>query len=266
MWGPKLPCTPGKTLRSSPTTLRRHLIFPAAASVLLSTCDFRTVPPEWRESFGAGVLQPGRWAVTRDGDFREHIVDVANVGKDGPEDFRLRVLADTRGTRDDTVKFLGARMLEPIRLSEPKRIAVDLDWNDQENGSYLSAAIVLSPHETSGNPLASADWLKVEYVGVPPGKNARMVVAFTANGRSRMPYAEEWPNTNREGRQIALQHVEMVARGGSFQVWENGKLLYDANDKALPFDNAYLYLQMSSHSNYPKREIYFDNVVITAAN
>ena len=61
----------------------------------------------------------------------------------------------------------------------------------------------------------------------------------------------------REGRKIGIQKVAIAVRNGAIEVWENGRCLYDSNRKVVEFDSAYLYLQMSSHSNYPPREVYF---------
>lgn len=129
----------------------------------------------WAETFAHRSLDLSRWELTADGDFREWAVDVVEV-PGGSGNLRLGLGGDTRGTRDDTVKFLGVRGVPLIQLGKEGHISVDLDWNNQVNGSYLSAAIVLSPHATIKSPLKRPDWLKVEYVGVPPGKNARMVI------------------------------------------------------------------------------------------
>ena len=217
-------------------------------------------PYAWTESFIQGRLDPSRWQTTAEGDFREGTVDVVDVGKPGASDFRLRLRADTRGTRDDTVKFLGVGTTFRIPLGGPTRISLRLDWNEQANGSYLSAGLVLSPENTTGNPLQRRNWLKVEYVGVPPGKNARLAVSLKREGRERSLNSQGWPETNRAGRKLAVQNIEIVTVGGSFEVWENGALQYEAPEETLPFDSAYLYLQMSSHSNYPPREIFFDEI------
>jgi len=105
------------------------------------------------------------------------------------------------------VKHLGARFTQPIPLREGREIAVQLDWADQANGSYLTAAVVLSPHATQGNPLDTPDWLKVAYVGVPPGRNARMLVELRAHGRDDSVETEGWPETRREGRRIGVQEI-----------------------------------------------------------
>src|SRR5258705_2681062 len=149
--------------------------------VVVGAADQPTVEPyPWVEDFGTGRLDPSRWERTAAGDFREWSVDVVDApGPARPASspaYRLRLRADTQGTRDDTVKHLGARLTQPISLREGREIAVQLDWADQANGSYLTAAVVLSPHATQSNPLDTPDWLKVAYVGVPPGRNARMLV------------------------------------------------------------------------------------------
>jgi hypothetical protein len=212
----------------------------------------------WTDTFAGPGLDPGRWQVTGDGDFREWSVGVADLP--APGGGRLGLSADTRGSRDETIKLLGVRSVPAIALDRDVRISVDLDWNAQANGSYLSAAIVLSPQATSQNPFTVPDGLKVEYVGVPPGKHGRMVVGVRRGGRERTLFNEGWPGRGREGRPIGLQRVAIVYRDGAVQVWENDVLLYDSQEALVDFGAAYLYLQMTSHSNYPRRTVYFDNV------
>ena len=218
----------------------------------------------WSETFDEGALDPTRWIATLDGDFREHAVDVVDISPLGAHDFRLRLRADTRGTRDDTVKFLGARTVPAFPMAEGTRIAVTVDWNGQANGSYLTAAVILTPEATRGNPLRGRDWFKVEYVGVPPGQNARLIVGQRVEGRERTLYDEGWPETNRSGRRIGVQELLLVLRRSSFEVWENGARLFEARDTSLGFESAHLHLQLSSHSNYPPREILFDDFRLSA--
>ncbi len=210
-------------------------------------------PPERRSPVDAG------WELTSEGEFEERSADFSGS--------RLRLRAATRNTPADTVKFLGMRRREEFRVGEGTRVSVDLDWNKQANGSGLSAGIVLAPAATSGNPLESPTFLQIEYIGVPPGKNARMVVAAHDAGRHRILHNEGWPDANREGRPIALQRIEIIfGKDGAFRVLENGREVFASEPKALSFDQAYLYLQMSSRSNYPPREVSFDNVVVEAHN
>ena len=217
----------------------------------------------WREGFDEGRLDPARWATTAEGDFKDSTVDVVDVSRRGPGDFRLRLRADTRGTRDDTVKHLGVRTVEKIPLREGTRIGATLDWNDQVNGSYLSAAMILTPETTSGNPLRGRDWLKIEYVGVPPGRNARLAVALCVGGLERTLFTEGWPDTNRAGRKIAVQRLLLVLAESSFEIRENGRRVFASKAAGVAFDAASLHLQISSHSNYPPREVFFDDIHVS---
>ena len=70
---------------------------------------------------------------------------------------------------------------------------------------------------------------------------------------------------NREGRPLLVQKMEMVLTDGKLKVLENGQAVYESPEKVVLFKKAHLYLQMSSHSNYPPREIFFDNVRIVPA-
>jgi len=67
-------------------------------------------------------------------------------------------------------------------FSDGKELCFDLDWNNQSNGCYLTASLYLCPTVTTGNPGNEKDWLKFEYVGVPPGRNARCVIATKIAG------------------------------------------------------------------------------------
>jgi hypothetical protein len=219
-------------------------------------------PYPWVEEFRQGRLDPARWERTVEGDFREASLEVVSAAASTGAGYRLRLRADTRGTRDDTVKYLGARATQPIPLGEGREIEVDLDWARQSNGSYLTAAVVLSPHVTTRNPLDTADWLKVAYVGVPPGHNGRMLVEFRAGGRDHTVETEGWPATNREGRRLGSQRITLRFHHRAVEVWEGDRSVWISTPDALGFESAYLYLQMSSHSNYPPRAIYFDRVRI----
>lgn len=197
-------------------------------------------------------LDTERWQFTRQGDVRESLIDVA--------DGHLRLRLDTIGTRDDTVKYHGIRVKQAFNLTEGLDISVELDWNKQANGCYMTAGFFLSPVATEENPGREKDWLKFEYIGVPPGQNARALLAVNLRGRTRQLHTEGWPAEQRAGRPIGEQKVRLVIRDGSLQVWENERKLYETTDLVLPWPQAYLYLQMSSHSNYRAREVFFDNI------
>ena len=214
------------------------------------------------ENFSSGVLNSQTWQITREGDFKESIVGVYDVDPSKNVDYRLRLGINTIGTRDDTVKFQGVKSVEKVNFSDGNEISFDLDWNNQSNGCYLTGSFYLCPTATNGNPEDESDWIKFEYVGVPPGQNARSVIANKIAGDTRFLYVDGWPE-ERTGRKIADQHIKLILNDKSFKILENGKELYTSPSYDLNFTSAYIYLQMSSHSNYPLREIYFDNVVVT---
>lgn len=56
-----------------------------------------------------------------------------------------------------------------------------------------------------------------------------------------------------------------MMEGGSIQIFENDILVYKSEQSVLPFSSAFLYLQMSSHSNYRPREIFFDDILVREA-
>jgi hypothetical protein len=213
-------------------------------------------PDGLRDDFSGPALDQRRWHVTRQGDFQESTVDVV--------DGRLRLRMATIGTRDDTVKFHGVRSAQAFDISSGIAVSFELDWNDQANGSYLTAGMYLCPVATDGNPRDEENWLKLEYVGVPPGRNARALLATQQSGHLRHIYTEGWPDEQRTGRKIGRARARLVLEGPLLQVWENDELLFETEQQPLPFDQAYVYLQMSSHSNYPPRELFFDDVRVEA--
>jgi len=215
-----------------------------------------------QDNFQEGRLDTSRWQRTQAGDFNEITVDVIDVDPGEGADYRLRLRANTIGTRDDTVKFLGIRSVDRIGFAQGVKVSLDLDWNKQANGCYLTASVYLCPTITSSNPRDEADWFKIEYVGVPPGKNARSVVAKKVSGRLQYLDRDDWPQ-NRRGRAIANQHIDIFINGHGLRIQEKGRELYGVPSHKLSFNQAYLYLQMSSHSNYPSREIYFDNIIVS---
>ena len=214
------------------------------------------------DGFSQGLLDPNVWQITRAGDFRKSKIDVIELDPQKKLGFRLRLRADTIGTDDSTVKFHGVRSVRQINFSDGAVITVDLDWNNQTNGSYLTAAVYFCPTLTEGNPREEPDWLRLEYVGVPPGKNARATVASSVQGRIRWLYTEGWPDKQRTGRKIGLQHLAFLIDPQRLTILENDRELFRTDVHRLSFTQGYLYLQMSSHSNYPAREIYFGNITI----
>jgi len=207
-----------------------------------------------QERFEGQSLDEKVWRVTRKHDFQDWKVGVA--------DGRLRLLAATIGTRPQTVKWLGVGTRQAVvDVSRPVEVEFQLDWNRQRNGCYLTAGLYLCP-ASSDAPKEESDWLKVEYIGVPPGQNGRCELASRVGGRLRLLYTEGWPVKQRTGRPIGVQRVKLTIRDGVLELRENGKLLFDLPRLDLGFKKAYLYLQMSSHSNYPPRVVFFDNVVV----
>ncbi len=229
--------------------------------LLLVAVSLLFLQREWSDTFDSGKLDNAAWRPTSQSDFNVKVIDVFDKGKDGVPDFRLRLRADTMGTDDATVKYLGVRSVRKFTLRPGTRISAQLDWNEQVNGSYLSSALILSPELTSRNPLENQNYLKVEYFGVPPGINARMAVGMKSQGRENpMLFTEGWPETNRSGRRIQKVDVAIVVKAAGFEVLENDRVLFDSQKLRVPFATTYLYLQMSTHSNYRVRELFWDNI------
>ncbi len=228
-----------------------------AAILLLAVPS--AAPTRFREDFSSPSLEEGRWVLTADGDFQERTVDLTG-------DHRLRLRADTTGTRDDSVKFLGVRTREAFAVGDGLCVAATLDWNDQANGSYLSAAVILSGTETLKNPLRDEDWLAVEYIGVPPGGNARLQLSSSRSGRPRTLEDEGWPHAQRAGRKIGQPRVVLFVSPASTRLWENGTQRHQSIGPGLSVPRVFLHLQISSHSNYRAREVYFDDVEVSSTD
>ena len=213
------------------------------------------------DDFNIGTLNANTWQITKDGDFKEWAVDVVEGNK---EDHCLRLKTDTLGTRDDTVKFIGVRSKEKFDISSTT-ISFDLDWNNQDNGSYLTAGLYISPEKSKENPEELENWLNIQYVGVLPGKNARCEVLAKTNGKLKVLYWEGWPE-KKEGRQISYQRIKVIIDEGALKVIENNIIIFETKSYRLSFRQVYLYFQMSSHSNYPAREVFFDNIAVSATS
>ena len=212
-------------------------------------------PTELREPFDGDALDRRVWSVTRKNDFQESKIDVVEG--------RLRLRAATIGTRDDTVKFEGIRTVRAFALQPPVCLSFVLDWNHQANGCYLTAGIMLCPTATDGNPEDEPDWLKFEYHGVPPGRNARSWLAERRDGGTeRALHDEGWPTKQRTGREIGRQAVALRWDGQQLVVTENAGKQWEGQWRGFTSGSAYLYLQLSTHSNYPPREVFFDDVLI----
>lgn len=223
------------------------------AGAAAALCDFQ-------ERFSSDALNEQVWRITRQNDFQESTIDIVGAATGNG---RLRMRAATLGTDDSTVKFHGVRTLKPVvDFSRLTDVSVEIDWNNQRNGCYLKAGLYLCPQATDSNPRAERDWLKVEYIGVPPGRNGRCLVASKVRGGLRHLFTEGWPKEQRTGRRIDVQHVRVRIGPRSLKLFENGTLLFELPQHKLEFTKAYVYLQMSSHNNYPAREVFFDNVEV----
>ena len=87
-----------------------------------------------------------------------------------------------------------------------------------------------------------------------------MLVELRSQGRDDTVETEGRPETRREGRRIGAQEIRLRVRRRSIEVREGERLVW-TSPQALSFETGYLYLQMSSHSNYA-RSIYFTRVRI----
>jgi hypothetical protein len=220
----------------------------------------------FQENFDAGKLDTSRWELTQDGDFNQFAVDVQSADDREKSDHRLRLMANTLET-SDPVKYIGVRSIEKLDLGQLREISFDLDWNDQQNGCYLATGLYVCPVESS-NPKNENDWIKFEWTGVPPGRNIRTNVWANVNGALKQLYTD-WGSRDENGRPLGWpvkpgkHRIKLLFDGKGIRVWADSKQLCYA-DHSVDFASGYLYLQMSSGTNYPSREVYFDNIIVTA--
>lgn len=259
----------GPPLRTAEPPEKPHAASPPAEAKAATSTHVQPPPsPDlaagaffWDDFAAKDPFACGKWVATRDGDFAEAVTDV--VGG------RLRIRVGTLGTRDDTVKHLGLRSAQAVvDLASPVEVAAEIDWNNQANGCYLQASLFLCPTSTDATAATERDWLRFEYVGVPPGKNARACLSRRQAGNLRFLYTEGWPQPDprdRIGRPIGRQSVRLRLDRQNIEIIENGKTLWGPEPHGCDFTQAFLYLDVCSHSNYPPRELFFDNVAVRPA-
>jgi len=222
-------------------------------------------PVIFQEDFEQGILDSSRWEVTIDGDFADFLVDVYDVDVNEDTDYRLRLQANTIGT-SDPLKFLGVRSVNELDFSTGRAVTFDLDWNDQSNGCYLTASLYLCP-TVSSNPKNESNWLKFEYTGVPPGRNVRINIWEKIDGVVKQLHTD-WGPKDEQGRptgkllEPGSHRIELLLGENSLRVLEDDKEIYKLSKHELNFAGAYIYLQMSSGTNYHTRDVYFDNILV----
>lgn len=165
---------------------------------------------------------------------------------------------DTCGASDELVRR-GLRTVRALPLLDLAGMSLEIDWNGQANGCYLEAAIYLSPETTDATPEDCRDWWKLCYIGGPPGKTGRAWSSVQLHGGERTIYTEGWPE-RRAGRALGRQRLSLRRTKDGFQVSENGLPLFSMPAADLPFAQAYVCVQVTSHSNYPLREVLFDDI------
>jgi hypothetical protein len=209
--------------------------------------------PWVEDAFAAPDLAPW-WTAVRAGDPRDPLA--------APRDGRLALALDTLGTDPHTLKVVGVRSRAPARL---RRVEWTLDWNAQANGSYLEAALYLSPQATDGDPAALPDWLRVDHVGVPPGQRWRYEVAEQRHGALSFLDQAGWP-ADRSGRAPGAPRARLdLGPDGRVTYAEDGVVLSSVHAD-VPLDRPlYVYLTLTGHSNYPKRMVFVDDVRLVGA-
>lgn len=226
-------------------------------------------PAPFHERFAQGL---SAWEPVRVADTRADRIEV--------EQGHLVLSLDTLGTRDETVKLRGVRSKRAWTIpaeGPPLRIEVELDWNAQRNGCYLSAGFALVPPRPAPRPgslpppeqaphdLPAA--LAFEFVGVPPGKNARPFLWWRKARGLRPLYTEGWPQPKREertGRKVARTRVTLELSAERVRLLEGKKELYAGAGVALEGPH-HLLLFVRGHSNYAARTVLFHEARVDRA-
>jgi hypothetical protein len=212
------------------------------------------------DDFSEESLDPNVWTVVQDGE----IHDV--VAQTDPTHSQLRLGLGTDGTHGEPLKSVEVRTATPLDLTQPHRIDATVQWPTGETG-YLVAGVVLSPDPpTSGSMLRAPDWLRAEYVGVPPGGNARAAVYAEKAGSIAWLYKDGWPLPSAAGRTIGAVHLTVVLTSQTVEVDEDGQALLPATPYGLDLGHAYLALFVSSRSGFPAREVRFSSLKIEPAS
>lgn len=229
------------------------------------------------DAFSGKQLSKQRWKPVRAHDTKSDRIAV--------EQGALVIALNTLKTDDRTVKLRGvaSRQVFGVPAEDPPlRISVVLDWNNQRNGSYLTAGFALQPvlkgagekkgaAKQKGKPKATAAWvphraqeaLAFEVVGVPPARNARPFLWRRTAGGLRPLYTEGWPQPKRKdrvGRRIGRSTWVLAVTQRRLQLYENGKQLHDG---PCGFSGRFrVQLFVTGHSNYPERSVKFDDVKV----
>ncbi len=164
----------------------------------------------------------------------------------------LRLELDTMGIAPTPLAVTGVRSAQPA--PGPVDFEVTLDWNDQQNGSYLKAAIYLAPAATEGDPSALPEWLRIEYLGVPPGQRWRHEVSERREGQLRFLDRAGWPG-DRGGRPAGAPRLRVRLADGRLKLSEGGAERSAVDAPGWP--RTWVYLVLTGHSNYPRRTVFF---------
>ena len=241
------------------------------ARPLLAACALASVTlaaPEpavlLRDDFTGGALAP-TWEPVRVHDTRADTI----AARDG----QLVLGLDTLEADDATVKLRGVRSQRVFTLGagERLRVCATLDWNEQVNGSYLTAGLALLPEPAVddapaepaplGLPHAAPEALAFEFVGVPPGRNARPFLWRRQAAGLRPLYTEGWPQPRREdrvGRPVGRVQLELEVRAETVVLREDGRERFRGPGGLS--GRLRLWLFVTGHSNYPPRSVVFDDV------
>ncbi len=217
-----------------------------------------------KDSFDAATVDAAVWTTLRQGDFKVARTDIVDVGTLDKPDRRLRLAANTLGTDDSTVKYLGVRTTKGFDFRRGGRFAVNIDWNDQKNSAYLTAALYLVPTSVDDDPAEARDWFRWEFIGVPQDNLVRGAVTSRSAGNRRWLERFGWPKIRR-GRPVGNHRIEILIDSADVVILEQGREVFRKQNHGLKFTKAALALVISAHSNYYERTILFDDVVIEKA-
>ncbi len=144
----------------------------------------------------------------------------------------------------------------------PHQLGFTLDWNQQFNGSYLSAGLIITQSSQIPSFQSLSDYIAIEYIGVPPGKNGRLQISEKHAGNLKIVYDEGWPQLQREGKLLGIQKILAQYSSQGLEIKENDNIVLHSHHTALFEQSVFFYFFVQSHNNYYERTVFFDDIFV----
>ncbi len=180
-----------------------------------------------------------------------------------PTDRGWRLALDTRGAPADEVRAVGVAA-GPLRLGEGLLLRGELEWFASGNASYWTAGLLLSSRAPEGG-LASLDVepaVRLELVGVPPGRTARRYGALRVGARTIPLATDGWPE--RPGRALERATLELELTASWVTLRADGEQLARVpRPIGLAAGDVWALAYATSHANYAERAVRFQDLVLS---